>query len=114
MLFESPGEYSPGVSAEVNSSGQVVYSKPNNDTYSHPSAQPNKISIRQIQTALVKAGYNIGPTGVDGKKGRYTLAAIEQFKKNNNLPDNDTAVRTIVQPVTPLSEISAIKKLSGL
>lgn len=138
-------EYSPGVSAEVDTSGNVVYSKPNNDMYSSgvhgevdtsgnvvyskpntnytptptptpniPNSENGKVSIRSIQSALVQAGYNIGPTGVDGKKGKYTLAAIEKFKTDNNLPDNNTAVRTLIQPSTQLSELFDIKKLSGL
>lgn len=41
--------------------------------------------VSAVQQALVDAGYNIGPTGVDGKFGKYTRAAVIQYQKNNGI-----------------------------
>ena len=41
--------------------------------------------VSAVQQALVDAGYNIGPTGVDGKFGRNTRAAVIQYQKNNGI-----------------------------
>jgi murein L,D-transpeptidase YcbB/YkuD len=40
-------------------------------------------SIKQIQTALLNAGYN--PGAIDGKLGKQTKEAIKAFQKANNL-----------------------------
>jgi len=44
--------------------------------------------MRQIQQALIDAGYNLGPSGADGVRGRMTIAAIKAFQRKNRLfPD---------------------------
>jgi len=48
-----------------------------------PPDGPYKPSIRDIQTALKNAGYYIGE--VDGKSGRMTKKAIEDFQSANSL-----------------------------
>ena len=47
------------------------------ETYTRPKA-------RDIQTALLNAGYN--PGSVDGHMGKQTKNAIKEFQKANNLP----------------------------
>ena len=41
-------------------------------------------TTRNIQIALTNAGYNVGK--IDGRMGKQTRDAIEEFQKANNLP----------------------------
>lgn len=38
--------------------------------------------VRAMQQSLQDLGYSVGPTGVDGKYGQYTAAAVAAFKKD--------------------------------
>lgn len=49
--------------------------------------------VRKVQQALVNAGFNPGP--VDGVNGAKTVAAIESFQKQNNLPTGKLDKRTL-------------------
>lgn len=49
--------------------------------------------MRKVQQALVNAGLNPGP--VDGVSGAKTVAAIESFQKQNNLPTGKVTKRTL-------------------
>ena len=62
--------------------------------------------VKQIQTALQSAGYEIGSTGIDGKYGPSTEAAIRQFQKDKGLK-----VDGIVGPET--SKVMNINLPSG-
>ena len=52
-------------------------------------------SVKECQTQLEKAGYSVGPCGIDGDFGRATLAAVKAFQKDHGL-----AVDGVVGPVT--------------
>ena len=39
-------------------------------------------SVKELQTKLQTIGYDLGPTGVDGKYGPYTAAAVAAFKSD--------------------------------
>ena len=41
--------------------------------------------VEAVQQALVDAGYNIGPTGVDGVFGKYTRNAVLKYQKDNGI-----------------------------
>ena len=43
------------------------------------------VYVKELQTILSKAGYNIGATGIDGKFGRRTETAVKEFQQANNL-----------------------------
>ena len=45
-----------------------------------------KSRIGDIQRALISAGYDIGPGGVDGVIGTSTITAVNAFQRDNNLP----------------------------
>ena len=50
------------------------------------SYNPNEASaVKKVQTALQRKGYDVGPTGVDGKYGPRTEAAVRKFQTDNNL-----------------------------
>lgn len=49
--------------------------------------------MRKVQQALVDAGFNPGP--VDGVSGAKTVAAIESFQKQNNIPAGKVTKRTL-------------------
>jgi peptidoglycan hydrolase-like protein with peptidoglycan-binding domain len=40
---------------------------------------------KKIQNLLLHIGYDIGDEGIDGNFGYYTIRAIEQFQRKNNL-----------------------------
>ena len=43
----------------------------------------NKITA--IQNALIRLGYNVGPTGADGKYGTNTMAAVKKYQRDNGI-----------------------------
>ncbi|MCA9774741.1 MAG: peptidoglycan-binding protein, partial [Myxococcales bacterium] len=49
--------------------------------------------VREIQQALVKAGYKPGP--VDGVLGKETMAAVESFQKAKGLVVGPLTIRTL-------------------
>lgn len=61
--------------------------------------------VEAIQQALVDAGYDVGPTGVDGKFGNYTRAAVIKYQKDNGIKQTGnvgpvTGGKLGVQPLT--------------
>lgn len=53
------------------------------------------MSVEQAQAILKAEGHDLGPAGVDGKKGKFTEAAIKKFQDDHDLPqtgalDKDT------------------------
>ena len=61
--------------------------------------------VQQVQQALVDAGYDIGPTGVDGIFGRNTRAAVIRYQRDNGIKQTGnvgpvTSRRLGVQPLT--------------
>jgi hypothetical protein len=52
--------------------------------------------IMDIQKALVALGYNVGPTGTDGIRGKYTIAAIKKYQTDKGLAiDGDPGPETV-------------------
>lgn len=41
--------------------------------------------VKDLQNALISAGYDVGSTGADGVFGNNTLAAVKQYQKDNGL-----------------------------
>jgi peptidoglycan hydrolase-like protein with peptidoglycan-binding domain len=41
--------------------------------------------VRTIQNALIKLGYDVGPTGADGKYGANTMAAVKKYQRDNGI-----------------------------
>jgi peptidoglycan hydrolase-like protein with peptidoglycan-binding domain len=61
--------------------------------------------VEAVQQALVDAGYDIGPTGVDGKFGSNTRAAVIKYQKDNGIKQTGnvgplTGGKLGVQPLT--------------
>jgi peptidoglycan hydrolase-like protein with peptidoglycan-binding domain len=63
----------------------------------------NKIAA--AQQALIDAGYDVGPTGADGKFGRNTRAAVIKYQRDNGIKQTGnvgqlTSSKLGVQPLT--------------
>jgi len=52
-------------------------------------------AVKECQALLEKAGYSVGPCGIDGEFGKDTLAAVKAFQKDHGLK-----VDGIVGPLT--------------
>ncbi|NND94870.1 MAG: peptidoglycan-binding protein [Flavobacteriales bacterium] len=52
-------------------------------------------TIRQIQEALMGAGYDIGPAGADNVLGGDTRSALKQYQRDNNLPIGNLNIETL-------------------
>jgi len=50
-----------------------------------PYPQEDKEAVKQLQRTLIKLGYSVGSTGVDGKYGPRTTNAVRAFKKDNKI-----------------------------
>jgi len=58
----------------------------------------NKVTnytIRQIQQALIDAGYDVGAAGADNVMGADSRAALMQYQKANNLPVGNLNIETL-------------------
>lgn len=62
--------------AQADAEKEAIKKNPAGEVKSRPN-------IRQVQIALVNAGYN--PGRIDGRMGKQTKDAIKQFQKANNL-----------------------------
>lgn len=49
-------------------------------------------AVKIMQRRLAKLGYSVGSTGVDGKYGPRTAAAVRAFKKDNNISGGGQSV----------------------
>ena len=56
-----------------------------------PFKPEDKDAVISMQKRLKELGYNIGPTGIDGKFGPYTVAALKAFQKDYKLTGDGTA-----------------------
>jgi peptidoglycan hydrolase-like protein with peptidoglycan-binding domain len=80
-----------------------------------PDAQPSEENApSELQTNLVNSGYDIGPTGVDGKIGPNTAAAIQKFSTDNGFENDIKAIAYLVgiDPDGELSESTDYNTLS--
>jgi len=85
-------------------------------TATEPSAEvePEETSpeedIKLIQTGLKQSGYNLGPTGVDGKFGKFTFGALTAYSKANGVSEVDGLAKLLgVQPETVAESISNLR-----
>lgn len=52
--------------------------------------------VMDVQKALVALGYDVGPTGIDGIRGKNTVAAIKKYQQDRNLKvDGDPGPETV-------------------
>lgn len=61
-------------------------SAPATELQAGPPYPPELVpEIKKLQARLGELGYSVGSTGVDGKYGPRTTAAVRAFKKDNNI-----------------------------
>jgi hypothetical protein len=52
--------------------------------------------IADVQKALTALGYSVGPTGIDGIRGKYTIAAVRKYQQDRGLKvDGDPGPETV-------------------
>jgi peptidoglycan hydrolase-like protein with peptidoglycan-binding domain len=73
--------------------------------------------VSAVQQALVDKGYDVGPTGVDGKFGKNTRNAVIEYQKRNGIKQTGnvgpvTAGKLGVQPLTSGKPASTQKTLN--
>jgi peptidoglycan hydrolase-like protein with peptidoglycan-binding domain len=52
--------------------------------------------IADVQKALTALGYSVGPTGIDGIRGKYTIAAVRKYQEDRGLKvDGDPGPETV-------------------
>ena len=54
-------------------------------TYTQLGSGSRGDEVKKLQQSLVNAGYNIGPTGVDGNYGPATTAAVKKYQQDKGL-----------------------------
>ena len=65
--------------------------------------------VVDLQNALIKAGYNVGSTGADGKYGANTAAAVKAYQRDNGLTvDGVAGVQTLGNLYIPGSNALSI------
>ena len=70
--------------------------------------------VVDLQNALIKAGYNVGSTGADGKYGANTAAAVKAYQKDNGLTvDGVAGVQTLGNLYIPGSNALTIGVTNG-
>lgn len=48
--------------------------------------------VKDMQSKLVKIGYDVGPPGIDGKYGPWTAAAVQAFKTDYQMPSSGASI----------------------
>lgn len=67
-------------------------------------------TVQELQTALEKAGFKVGPWGIDGKFGPDTVKALQAYKASVKLPTDADAIAKLLN--VPIAESIVFNKLS--
>lgn len=65
-------------------------------------------AVKEMQSMLIKLGYNLGRWGADGEFGDMTQMAVEEFQSDNDLPETgkyDSATKTILEKKYEASKV---------
>jgi peptidoglycan hydrolase-like protein with peptidoglycan-binding domain len=90
----------------------------NDGNHIENQASPHDI-VSELQTKLINAGFDVGPTGSDGKFGDKTVAALKQYTASKKLPSDleayvklvgDAANDEVKAAVTEAEKIAALRK----
>ena len=77
---------SPDAKPEVNNDEKKDDKK--DTTTTQPGiVHPYRKDVEELQKELIALGYNVGPTGADGRFGDNTRAAIRDFQRVNKMPE---------------------------
>ncbi|MDP2906057.1 MAG: peptidoglycan-binding domain-containing protein [Candidatus Omnitrophota bacterium] len=92
-----PAQPQDEASASLSTAGSVA-AAPQSSNVQY-AALPKKPGLKQIQTALKRAGYD--PGSMDGKMGKQTRQAIKAFQKANNLSADGRVGKKTWQALAP-------------
>lgn len=94
--------------------------KPTNTNNQAGNQSSSADIVSELQTKLVNAGFNVGPSGIDGKFGDKTVAALKKYTASNRLPSDFDAYLKLVSDaantelknasVTEAEQIAALRK----
>ena len=79
-VIEIPAEYKTVTRRELQKDGYMAWRSILCET------NMTRQRIADIQRALIEKGYDVGGNGADGVIGRSTIAAVNAFQRDNNLP----------------------------
>ena len=79
-----------GASADANTDANAVVAQELAAGPPYPAEDSEE--VKQMQTNLDKIGYTVGSTGVDGKYGPRTTAAVRAFKKDYPVDGNGLSI----------------------
>lgn len=81
------------------------------------------MNVREIQTALLTLGYDLGPAGADGAFGRRTVAAIAKFQSDRQVDvlypgtvgaKTQAALAVALATLTPVPRVGTVPLLPWL
>ena len=83
-------------------------------TYNTLTKGSTGADVKKLQQNLIDKGYDLGPTGADGKYGAKTQAAVTQYQKDNKLTVDGMAGKqtqgslyTVAKPTTTTTGMTA-------
>ena len=83
-------------------------------TYNTLTKGSTGADVKKLQQSLIDKGYDLGPTGADGKYGAKTQAAVTQYQKDNKLTVDGMAGKqtqgslyTVAKPTTTTTGTTA-------
>jgi peptidoglycan hydrolase-like protein with peptidoglycan-binding domain len=87
----SSSSSSKSSSSSSSNSSSVSSSSKTSSSSSNLKVGSSGSEVKALQEKLIAAGYNVGPTGADGKYGANTEAAVKAYQKANGLTEDGIA-----------------------
>lgn len=78
-----------------------------------PFPPEQKDEVKKLQKSLVDVGYPVGPTGIDGKYGPFTAAAVSAFKKDYKLSGDGNTFASADKDMLAKVETGQVAKVAA-